>query len=163
MPQHLEMLTVYVANMDLENAGLKSQLQVNKFVLQEIRKNFSSSCTRFKKNPKRSMHIFFSLTCISPSKSANFIINIQLFFLQAALNERDILSNKVKEISSENKSIKEMQKSLQVSIISLITFLLYRRCEFGRTNMLNHHVMEFCLKLKYFNFPWFFNLSKDSK
>ena len=38
-----------------------------------------------------------------------------LLSLQAALNERDLMSNKVKELIAENKTIKETQKNVQVT------------------------------------------------
>ena len=42
-----------------------------------------------------------------------------LLSLQAALNERDLMSNKVKELIAENKTIKETQKNVQVLNIQL--------------------------------------------
>ena len=42
-----------------------------------------------------------------------------LLSLQAALNERDLMSNKVKELIAENKTIKVTQKNVQVLNIKL--------------------------------------------
>ena len=45
-----------------------------------------------------------------------------LLSLQAALNERDLMSNKVKELMGENKTIKETQKNVQVLNVNKYIF-----------------------------------------